>query len=137
MPDANTTGLVIDLGPYLSQIFLAVATAVIALVGKASRDFINANKDNKNFSLLNDIAEAAVQAAEQLYTKRDGDTKKAAAIDFAESWLATKGINIDADELSAAIEAAVLREFNYPQAVEPASPPAETVIDVSPGRDNV
>lgn len=141
--DPTTTGLVVDLSPYLTQIFLAVMTAVVAFVGKAARDFIAANKDNKNYALLNDIAEVAVQAAEQLYAKQDGETKKAAAIEYAQSALDKTGIKFDAAALENAIEAAVLREFNYPAAVEPATPPAETVVGVSPsspgdeGRDSV
>lgn len=116
---------VIDWTPIVSNIVLSIAGVVFAVVGKAVRDFTIANKENKNFALLTSIAEAAVQAVEQVYGENEGDTKKAAAIEAVEAALATRGLKIDLDEIVNAIEAAVLREFNFSTAVDPT--PSETI----------
>lgn len=129
---AGTT-VAVDLSPILSQLFLAVATAVIGFVGLAARNFINANKNNKNFGFLTDLAEVAVQAAEQLYGRQNGDDKKAYAESVVQAALEKQGIKVDVPALEAAIEAAVMREFNYPAAVEPATPPTETQVTMAGG----
>ena len=122
----------IDFTPLAVNFAVTVAGIVLAFLGKAVRDFTVANKDNKNYGLLVSIVENAVQAVEQVYKDVDGDTKKSAAIAMAEAALQARGIKVDLDEIDAAIEAAVLREFNFPAAVEPAAPPTETVVSVSP-----
>lgn len=122
----------IDFTPLAVNFAVTVAGIVLAFLGKAVRDFTVANKDNKNYGLLVSIVENAVQAVEQVYKDVDGDTKKSAAIAMAEAALEARGIKVDLDEIDAAIEAAVLREFNFPAAVEPAAPPTETVVNVSP-----
>lgn len=126
----------IDFTPLAVNFAVTVAGIVLAFLGKAVRDFTVANKDNKNYGLLVSIVENAVQAVEQVYTDVDGDTKKKAAFALVEAALKARGINVDLDEIDAAIEAAVLREFNFPAAVEPAEPPTETVVTVSPSDAN-
>lgn len=121
--------------PYIGEVFVTVATAVIAFVGKAAYGFITAHKNDKNFQFLTSIAEKAVQAAEQLYAEYDGDTKKQFALDFVQSWLDANHLKIDAKAVDAAIEAAVMTEFNFPAAVEPASPPAEAEVVSTPDAD--
>lgn len=123
-----------DFTPVIAQVFLAVATAVVGFVGVAARNFINANKNDKNWGLLTDIVEVGVQAAEQLYGRQNGAEKFDTALAYVEAELAKQGLKVDAKTIAAAIEAAVLREFNYPQAVEPATPPTETVVTM-PGGD--
>lgn len=115
----------IDWTPIISNILLAVVTVVVGVVGKAARDFTVANKNNKEFALVTSIIEQGVQFAEQVYSSTDGQEKKAAALDYIERELAKQGIKVDLDIISDAIEAAVLREFNYGESLEPQ--PVETI----------
>lgn len=119
----------IDWTPIITNLLLAVVTIVVGFVGKAARDFTVANKNNKEFALVTSIVEQGVQFAEQVYNTSDGQAKKAAAIDYIERELAKQNIKIDLDLVADAVEAAVLREFNYGAAVEPE--PVETVVDAS------
>jgi LL-H family phage holin len=66
-----------------------------------------------SFDMLQKFAIAAVQAAEQSGLFATGEAKKAFAIDQVEKWLAQSGIEIDLDQVDAAIEAAVFAEINY------------------------
>jgi LL-H family phage holin len=117
--------------PIIVNVFLTVITAVIGAVGLAVRSFVNSKLNAEQLANLNTVATIAVQAAEQLYGAFEGDQKKQFALDYAEAELAKRGIKVETDQLSAIIEAAVLAEFNYPAAVEPAPAPAETVVSQS------
>src|SRR5690349_19694772 len=123
--------LVVDLSPYLTQLFLAVATGVIAFVGNEVRKFTKSRFNNEQLSVLSNVATIGVQAAEQLYGALGGEQKKDFAFQYAQAELAKRGIKVDPDQLSTIIEAAVLAEFNYPAAVEPAQSPSETVVESS------
>jgi hypothetical protein len=119
---------------------LVVVTAVIAWVGVELRKVQKANANNENFTFLQRVAEVAVESAEQLYGEFAGEAKKAYALDFAEKWLAERGLNVETSVIEAQIEAAVLREFNFP-AVEPTTPdgtatPAEILEDSDTPFDN-
>lgn len=64
------------------------------------------------YYVLMSISSVAVNAAEQVFKGQGlGEEKKRYAIDIAEKWLASKGIEIDIDVIAAAIEAQV-REMN-------------------------
>lgn len=128
--DINAIFAGIDWTPIISNILLAVVTVVIGAVGKAARDFTVANKNNKQFALVTSIIEQGVQFAEQVYESADGQSKKAAALDYIQRELDKQGVKVNVDLLSDAIEAAVMREFNYGTSVEPQ--PAETVVDTTP-----
>jgi hypothetical protein len=69
--------------------------------------------------LLEMIAPMAVKAAEQAKLAGYLDDKKNYAIDLITSWLASKGVTIDAGLISAAIEAAVYDEFNRQKQAPP------------------
>lgn len=58
------------------------------------------------------IAQTAVQAAEQAGAAQYISDKKAYAMSVVQDYLALKGLPIDVALISAAIEAAVLTEFN-------------------------
>jgi LL-H family phage holin len=126
------TGPVIDLSPYLAQLFLAVVTAVVAFVGNEVRKFTKANFNDKQFEVINKVATVGVQAAEQLYADFDGETKKQHALDYAEAELAARGIKVDTDQLSNIIEAAVMDQFNYPGSVTPATGDATADVVSTP-----
>ena len=61
---------------------------------------------------LEEIAQMAVLAAEQSGLAGAIEDKKAYALDLVENALRERGINIDVSEIEAAIEAAVMGEFN-------------------------
>lgn len=121
----------------LTNIAIGVAVAAVGFVGRAVHGFINANKNNKDYDFLVKVATIGVQAAEQLYAAGDGDAKQAYAFDYIKKELSNRNIPVDVDQVRTAIEAAVLSEFNYPEAVTPAAPPTETVVAVSPGVDPI
>lgn len=123
--DVNTILGGIDWTPIITNVLLAVVTIIVGALGKAARDFTVANKNNKEFALVTSIIEQGVQFAEQVYNSSDGQAKKAAALDYIERELAKQGIKIDVELVADAIEAAVLREFNYGESLEPQ--PVETI----------
>lgn len=119
--------------PTIITTFIGVATAAIGFIGFQVRKFIASQANNEHADFLSRVAEIAVQAIEQTYSAANGDEKKQAAINAAERLLESRGVKVDLDVIEDAIEAAVLREFNYPAAVTPADPPAETFITMSNG----
>lgn len=119
-----------QLTPIITQLAVVVITTVIGAVGYTIRQWANAKFNSEQLSVINDVAVIGVQAAEQLLNRFGGEEKKKFALEYAEAELARRGIKVDLDQLSAIIEAAVLAEFNYPAAVEPAAPPTETVVSM-------
>lgn len=65
------------------------------------------------FDLLQKFAVSAVQAAEQSGLLETGEAKKEFAIAQVEKWLNQFGIDVDLDQVDAAIEAAVFAELNW------------------------
>lgn len=130
--DPTTVTLIDALMPTIIATFISVATAAIGFIGFQVRKFIASQANNEHADFLARVAEIAVQAIEQTYAAADGDAKKAAAIEAAERLLESRGVKVDVDVISDAIEAAVLREFNYPAAVTPAEPPTETIVEMAP-----
>lgn len=122
---AEITGLLVNAA-------LAAAVAVIGFVGRAIHGWVNANKNDKNLGFLISVATLAVQAAEQVYGS-DGESKLNYATEYVKAELARRNIPIDIDQIRTTIEAAVMAEFNYPAAVNPADAPAETDVVTSAG----
>jgi hypothetical protein len=56
---------------------------------------------------IEQAAEFAVKAAEQMYAAGEGEAKKAQAMEWAEAFLKSRGIRVDLEIVEAAIEAAV------------------------------
>ena len=117
----------------LTGVLIAVLTAAIGFVGRAANGWLNANKNDANVQFLLRLATIGVQAAEQLYASESGDQKKAYAIEFITNELKSRNIPVDVTAIETAVESAVLAEFNYPAAVTPADPPAETVVVTEAG----
>jgi len=132
--DPSTQVLVDTFTPIIVNAVVATIGIVVAAVGVQVRKVQASTANNHNADFINKVAEIAVQAAEQVYGAASGDAKKGYAIDFAEKWLASRGVKVDLDLLDTALESAVMREFNYPAAVEPAAPPTETTVTM-PGGD--
>lgn len=115
--------------PILADLLIAVVGLVVAFVGNETRKLLSNKSVASNISVLQTIATIGVQAAEQLYASEAGDDKKAYAIQYVQNELDRHGLKFDVDAIETAIEAAVLAEFNYPSALEPA--PTETVVTAS------
>ncbi len=125
------------LTPIVVNAVVVVVGAVVAAIGVQVRKAQATVAKDKNADFINKVIEIGVQAAEQVYGAANGEAKKGYAIDFAEKWLSEQGLKVDLDTIDAAVEAAVMREFNYPAAVEPALPPTETTVSMPGGSDNV
>ena len=98
----------------LPPLAVAVVGLVIALARKAwmqARDSFAPQITD----LLEDAAKMAVRAAEQAGIAELIDDKKQYAIEIVELWLEARHVSVDIDLIDAAIEAAVLKEFNKPE----------------------
>ncbi len=83
--------------------------------------------------LLRTFASLAVRAAEQIYGGKNGAEKRAYAIKIVSDFLEARGIYVDEKAIVAAIEAAVLDEFN--QFREPKGSEEEEKSDPSSGTE--
>lgn len=99
--------LLIAILPVLASMLVAVLGAQFKLLWAKAKSY---NPDMTD--MLEWAARIAVHAAEQAGAAELITDKKAYALDVAEKWLATKGLQIDLDLLDAAIEAAVYEEIN-------------------------
>jgi hypothetical protein len=92
----------------------ALASAAFAwlfsLAKKAWLDF--KAKRAGSASVLEEVAKLAVLAAEQANIAGMIEDKKEYALDIAEKRLSEYGLKVDLDMISAAIEAAVMEQFN-------------------------
>ncbi len=95
----------------LPFIAASVTTYVIKLIQKIEAEIKNAT-DEEWLWLLDEGARIAVRAAEQLGLAGLIRDKKEYAMNFVRDFLASRGMNVDLNTISAAIEAAVLEEFN-------------------------
>jgi hypothetical protein len=100
----------------LLQAFLLAILPVLAVV--AVRWVWSVTKteaaklDEQTLRTLMMLAGMAVKAAEQAKLSEYIEDKKTYALGFCHDWLALRGIDMDVEAVSAAIEAAVMDEFN-------------------------
>lgn len=93
----------------IANILLVVVTGVVGAIAKAVFSFLKANTSAKQFELLEALAAAAVQAAEQGAIAGFVADRKATAINIVNEGLKNAGIkNLSAEQIDAAIEAAVI-----------------------------
>lgn len=93
----------------ITTIIEALAALIAAIISAFVIPWIKSKTSVAQFEKIKLWAEAAVEAAEQIYTGSGrGEEKKRFVIEF----LANKGFKIDADSLDKLIEAAV---FNLPR----------------------
>jgi len=69
-------------------------------------------KHTASAEVLASIAKIAVQAAEQMKLNQVIDDKKAYALEVVENYLTKLGLKLDVDSIEAAVEAAVMEQFN-------------------------
>jgi hypothetical protein len=94
----------------VTQVFLVVFGTLITGAVAFGISLIRAKVSQQTLDILTQIAMKAVLAAEQMPAVTD---KKKSALLAASAMLAALGINVSADALDAAIEAAVMEAFNY------------------------
>jgi D-alanyl-D-alanine carboxypeptidase len=95
-----------------------LAVAVMSfLVARAREAWARAKGWNEPVtSLLEQAVRVAVMAAEQAGAAAIISDKRAYAFSIAQEWLNARGIKLDTELIYAAIEAAVWKEFNSPEA---------------------
>lgn len=81
----------------------------------------NSRLSNEQRAVVDELVWTAVRAAEQLLRSdgihKYGMEKKKMALTWLETWLAVRGIHVDAEELAAAVEATVHTEVNRPRGI--------------------
>lgn len=98
----------------VANIVLLVITGVVGAIAKAIYTFIKTNTSQTQFSILEQIAASAVSTAEQGALAGFVTDKKATAVAIVTEGLKNAGItNLSAEQIDAAIEAAVKDNFNY------------------------
>lgn len=113
----------------IANVILLIITAGITAITKVVYTFIKTNTSAQQFAILEQIAASAVSAAEQGAIAGFVTDRKGTAIAIVNEGLKNAGItNLTAEQIDAAIEAAVKDGLNYNKQVNsPATPDAEPV----------
>ena len=96
---------------------VGIVVAIIGIIGRAAVGYLKANTSASQFEFLQTAALQAVLVAEQLHLNNIISDKKAVAEGIVARELAARGITVTAEQLDAAIEAAVMATFNYGKAL--------------------
>jgi Bacteriophage holin of superfamily 6 (Holin_LLH) len=97
----------------IANILLIVVTGVVGALAKAFYTWVKTNTSASQFSLLEQIASSAVDAAEQGAIAGFVKDRKATAIAIVNEGLKNAGVkNLTAEQIDAAIEAAVKANLN-------------------------
>jgi hypothetical protein len=112
-----------------------VATYAVKVL-KAKLAELAAKLSTEQITQLRYIASLAVRAAEQMNLSGQINNKKGYAIDLAENWLKSRGVNLDIEAIEAAVESAVMTEA-FPHAEIYVPPPAETHGSVFVGNNTL
>ena len=109
--------LVIAIGVVLPPVLVIVANEA-RKVSNALVVRIQGEIGVNNYNFLMSMVDEAVHAAEQLgltdMIENEGQAKKKFALEYVQSKLDASGIDIDVNEIDAAIEAAVNKAFTNP-----------------------
>jgi hypothetical protein len=109
-----TTGLVVALIP--------VVIGALGWIARTIVTYVKARTTAAHYDLLRQLASAAVRASEQALKGRDGQTKLAAARSVVINALLSRGIRLDEEAVTAAIEASVWIEKGIFVEAEAATP---------------
>jgi LL-H family phage holin len=94
-----------DISLMVLKVVIAVCASLITLI---VLPYINALRQNEGYSLVANIVEVAVRAAEQTITgSGKGAVKKEQVLTVVANWLTTHGIKLDPIQIDELIEAAV------------------------------
>lgn len=102
----------------IANIVVSVIGLLTTVIVGAGLRFLRSKLTAQQFELLQEIATTVVQAVEQTSLNQPIMDKKAEALRVISEILASKGVNVSPEAIEAAIEAAVLNEFNRPAAME-------------------
>ena len=117
--------MVIDWGSILQAVLIAALPPLVAAIvrylwARAAEVWQDLENSKPELAwVLREAARFGVQAAEQMGISGQIEDKKQFAIQYAEKWLQTQGVEIDLDLVDAAIEAAVIELF--PKEIEKAN----------------
>jgi LL-H family phage holin len=108
----------------LANVLILTITGVAAAVSRAIFSFVKTNTSERQFLLLQSIAVAAVRAAEQGELAGLVKDKKQSAFNVINEYIKQMGLTeVTAEQIDAAIESAVLTQFNaYKTQPAPAFP---------------
>lgn len=117
----------------IANIVLLVITGITGAIAKAAYTFIKTHTSGQQFALLESLASSAVYAAEQQAVAGYINDKKAAATAIVNEGLKNAGItNLTADQVSAAIEAAVKENLNFDSKVTVTTENPDVEVTVAP-----
>lgn len=109
----------------LAQAFVTALAGILPVLAVYAIRYVKAKTEEavSNLSpdaqwVLREAARLAVRAAEQLGLKDTAFDKYEYAFGVVQLYLAERGVDCDVDLIRAAIEAAVLKEFNSPQEID-------------------
>ena len=88
-----------------TDLIQAIISLVAVLITGFLVPYLKAKLSKEKFDKLKDLVSVAVKAAEQLYGSKTGQQKK----EFVISFLISKGIKFDVDEVTALIESEVYK----------------------------
>ena len=91
-----------------TNIILALISLLVAIIEAFLIPWIKTKWDNTKIEKMSRYVEIGVSAAEQLFDTEQWVEKKS----YVQSFLASKGYNVNLTEVDAAIEAAVIRIHN-------------------------
>ncbi len=102
----------------LTQIILAVIAVLGGIVEYFLIPLLKQKTSEKTYNIILLVCETAVYFAQQWYYNEDGEIKKQHALEYAQSELASRGIEVDMQLVSDCIEAEVRKMKNAMQKVE-------------------
>lgn len=103
-----------ELQAALTNLILAIISLATVFITKVGYSYISTNTTANQFALLRQFADSAVAAAEQGAIGGFVTDRKATAMAIVNNSLASAGIkNVTAEQVDAAIEAAVKETLNY------------------------
>jgi len=92
-------------------ILATVISGFVLLVVRNTNQWIKARTTEEQYRFIEQVVTTAVNAAEQYLGSGEGEQKKRLVLTAATQVLQKRGIDVDADQLDIAIEAAVRKEF--------------------------
>jgi LL-H family phage holin len=87
-----------------------VAIGALGYLARAVINYLKARLDTEQFAMLEALARTAVRSVEQTLKTEEGAAKRIAAMALVRSEALKRGIRLNEDAISAAVEAAVYQE---------------------------
>lgn len=119
-----------ELQAALTNLILAIISLATVFITKVGYSYISTNTTANQFALLSQFADSAVAAAEQGAIAGFVTDRKATAMAIVNNSLASAGIkNVSAEQIDAAIEAAVKETLNYKKQFGDKAPVVQVVVE--------